>query len=58
VLWNGNECGQEEGHEIPKPTNPITDYFTSKQTENCAIFQQSKLLDAIYYMKLNLVFPW
>jgi len=58
VLWGGNECGQDEGHEIPKATIPTTDYFRSKQTEDCGIFQQFALLDAIIYRKLNLVFPW
>jgi hypothetical protein len=58
VLWSGNECGQDGGHEIPKATIPTTDYFRSKETEGCGIFQQFGLLDAILYMKLNIVFPW
>jgi hypothetical protein len=58
VLWNGNECGQDIGHEIPKATIPTTGYFTSKQTEDCGIFQQFGLPDATLYMKLNPVFPW
>ena len=48
----------DEGHVIPKATIPTTDYFRSKQTEGYGIFQQFGLLDAILYMKLNLVFPW
>jgi len=58
VLWDGNECGQDEGHEITKATIRTADYFRSKQTEYCGIFQQFRLLDAIIYMKLNLIFPW
>jgi len=58
VLWGGNECGQDEGHEIPKATIRTADCFRSKETEDCEIFQQLGLLDAIIYMKLNLVFPW
>jgi len=58
VLWGGNECGQDEGHDIPKATIPTADYFRSKQTVDCGIFQQFGLLDSIIYMELNLVFPW
>ena len=58
MLWGGNDCGQDEGHEIPKATIRTADYCGSKQTEDCGIFQQFGLLDAIIYIKLNLVFPW
>jgi len=58
VLWGGNECGQDEGLEFSKATIRTADYFILKQTENCGIFQEFGLLDAIIYMKLNLVFPW
>ena len=58
MLWGGNDCGQDEGHEIPKATIRTADYCGSKQTEDCGIFQQFWLLDAKIYMKLNLVFPW
>ena len=58
MLWDGNECGQDEGQEIPKITIRNADCFRSKQTVDCGTFQQFGLLDAIIYMKLNLAFPW
>jgi len=56
VLWGGNECGQDDVLEIPQATIRTADYFRSKQTEDCGTFQQFWLLDAIIYMKLNVVF--
>ena len=58
MLWNGKECGQGEGHEIPKATVPTTDNDRSKKTGECRISQPFGLLDAILHAKFNLGFPW
>jgi hypothetical protein len=39
TLWNGNECGKNEGNENLKATIPNEKYDRSKGIGECGIFQ-------------------
>jgi hypothetical protein len=38
MLWNGNECGRNEGNENLKATITSADYARSETTGECEIF--------------------
>ena len=39
MIWNGNECGKNEGNENLKATTSDTDYDIPKTTAEYGIFQ-------------------